>query len=119
MRSAMDETLLLNALCRVTGCSSGCADCPALHETIDAMDIDVEGVRNSLHSQVNAACKAFDKGKLDTAGNILCALLNHDRAQFDKHVAPDSAIALEECVRAFADANSIPLDSGRCGTVLE
>jgi hypothetical protein len=124
MRSAEDETLMLNALCRVGAsggsvCASGCSDCDALHETIDSMEIDVEGVRNSFHVKADAACKALDKGKLNTAGNILCASLNHDRAQFAKHVSKESAIAYEDCVRAFADANSIPLDSGRCGSVLE
>ncbi len=114
-RSVEDETLLANALCF----DPGCGDCPALHETIDAMDIDVAGVRKSLHSQADAACKAAGKGQLKAAGNTLCALLNHDRAQFDKHVSADSAIVLENCVRAFAEANAISLDSGRCGSVVD
>ena len=128
-RTAEDETLLLNALCRGAGCGAvvaGCATCEEVHATIDSLDIDVEGVRKSLHSQFDAACRAFERGKPETSGNILCALLEHNQAQDDdsnenKHIANESAIILEECVRSFAAANEIPLreDNEKCGTVLE
>ena len=85
-----------------------------------------EGVRKSLHSQFDAACRALERGQLHTSGNILCAMLNHAEAQDElenenKHVTHDSAVALEECVRSFAEANEIPLrvPDDHCGTVLE
>ena len=53
-------------------------------------------------------------------------MLNHAEAQDElenenKHVTHDSAVALEECVRSFAEANEIPLrvPDDHCGTVLE
>lgn len=128
MRTPEDETLLLNALCQGAGCSAvlSCAECEAVHATIDAMEIDVEGVRNSLHSQFAAACRALERGQLHTSGNILCAMLDHNEAQDaldneNKHVSHESAVALEECVRSFAEANEIPLrvPDNHCGTVLE
>jgi hypothetical protein len=91
-----------------------CADCEEVHATIDGLDIDVEGVRNSFHAQVESACKALDRGRLKTAGNVLCAVLHHTNAQDGKHLSEDSATELRDCVRAFAEANGIEL---RCEAV--
>ena len=90
------------------GCGD-CASCDELHATIDGLLIDVEGVRNSFHSQADAACKALDREHLKTSGNVLCAMLHHDDAQDAKHVDAVSAEELRACVRAFAEANGIEL----------
>lgn len=86
-----------------------CASCEEVHATIDGLDIDVEGVRKSFHSQVDAACRALEREQLTTAGNVLCAVLHHADAQDGKHLSPDSAAELRDCVRAFAEANGIEL----------
>lgn len=118
-RASYDETVLANAVCLANGCgaSGRCTTCDDVRATIDAADIDVEGVRNSFHAKVNAACAALDRDQHNTSGNILCALLNEVTSQSGKHVTEASAQAIIDCVKAFAAANAIPLVGGRCGGV--
>jgi hypothetical protein len=91
----------------------GCATCDDLYSTIASASIDNEGVRHSLRVKAMSACRAYGRGQVVVAGNVLCALVSQCDAQDGQHVEPASAAAIRTCVRSVGDALGIPL--GRCG----
>ena len=93
--------------------SGDCADCDDLVRTVQDAAIDVEGVRTSLLAQVDAACRALQRGRRNAAGNVLGAILLHVAAQDGRHVEPASAQEIRDCVRAFAAANGLTLRTRR------
>jgi hypothetical protein len=74
-------------------------ECPptieGLRECIDHHysqgDISNQGTYNSLLAKVDAAQAARDRGQVDTASNILNALINQVSAQSSKKIAPETA----------------------------
>jgi hypothetical protein len=87
----------------------GCGDCQGLLSAIEGHALP-HGTENSLLSKVEAACAALERGRPDTAGNILCAFLHELDAQEGKHVPEGAAADLRACVRALAEAYGASLD---------
>jgi hypothetical protein len=54
--------------------------------------ISNQGTYNSLLAKVDAAQAARDRGQIDTASNILNALIKQVNAQSSKNIAPETAI---------------------------
>jgi hypothetical protein len=71
--------------------------------------IYVRGIKYSLQSKTNNAKRQFDWGNLRASGNILCALLNEVNAQDGKHIEPNSAQEIRDCVLNLSDALGIQL----------
>ncbi|MFQ5907094.1 MAG: FlgD immunoglobulin-like domain containing protein, partial [bacterium] len=86
-----------------------CTTFDDLENTIGDAVIDNNGVRNSLQVKANNARKQFDRGKLKTSGNVLCALLHHVDAQNGKHIDSASAQDIRDCVTTLAGNLGIPL----------
>ena len=80
-----------------------------LYAVIAAAQIDNEGVRRSLQAKAEAAYRAYDRGNLDTAGEILCALLDEVVAQTGVHIEPASAETIRNTAVNLATALGIPL----------
>jgi hypothetical protein len=80
-----------------------------LFEKIDNADIDVQGVRNSLSRKAEASHDRFAAGDLETAGNILCAMLHEIDAQDGKHIDSASAETLRTCIKDMAQVLGIEL----------
>ena len=80
-----------------------------LDNTLQLAEIDNKGIRNSFQVKANNARKKYDQGKPKTAGNVLCALLHHLRAQEGKHVSRASALDIRDCVITLAWNLEIPL----------
>jgi len=91
----------------------GCISCDDLLATIASASVDSEGVRRSLRMKAMNACRAYGRGQVIAAGNVLCAVVSECNAQDGQHVEPASAEAIRACVRSVADALGIPF--GRCG----
>ena len=89
------------------GC--GCRTCADLLATIDSASIDREGVRGSLRVKAVAACRAYNRDRASTSGNVLCALVQELDAQAGQHVEQQSAEEIRTCVQSVADALAIPL----------
>ena len=87
----------------------GCSTCADLYRTITDAAIDVEGVRTSFHAKSDAACRALERHRRNAAANVLGALLAEVSAQDGRHVTPDSAQVIRDCVAAFAQANGLTL----------
>jgi hypothetical protein len=90
-------------------CKKNCLTFNDLDQTIADAMIDNEGVRNSLQVKANNARKQYEKGKLKTSGNILCAILHETDAQDGKHITPESAQDIRDCVKSLAENHGIPL----------
>ena len=82
------------------------------------MDLEPESKRQLLHAKATAACEALDQGQLRRSAVLLCDLLTGPEGAFSPGVERSSSIALAECVRSFAEANSIPLLAGGCGVTV-
>jgi hypothetical protein len=87
-----------------------CESFDDLDETLLGAAIDNQGVRNSLDQKSDNARHAFDRGQIQTSGNILCAMIHEVRAQTGKHIEPASADAIILCIRDLAQALGIPID---------
>jgi len=88
-----------------------CDACDDVRATIDEADIDAPGVRRSLLSKLEAACRALDRGRRNAAANVLAALLSDLASQDARHVAPESAAAIRACVERFATLQGLILRS--------
>jgi hypothetical protein len=86
-----------------------CSTFDGLDQTISDAEIDNEGVRNSLQAKANNARKQYNRGKLKTSGNVLCAILHETDAQDGKHITPESAQDIRDCVKSLAENLGIPL----------
>jgi hypothetical protein len=86
-----------------------CTTFDGLDQTIVEAKIDNEGVRISLQAKANNTKRQFDRGNLRASGNILCALLNEVNAQDGKHIEPNSAQEIRDCVLSLSDVLGIPL----------
>ncbi|HEX2910888.1 MAG TPA: hypothetical protein VH186_08790 [Chloroflexia bacterium] len=53
--------------------------------------IDNKGIANSLHSKLNAAQAALDRGQPEVAANLLIAFINEVQAQAGKHIIAEHA----------------------------
>lgn len=91
------------------GSAVNCTTFDDLDQTIADADIDNEGIRNSLQVKADNARKQYDKAKLKTSGNVLCALLHHVDAQEGKHISAASAQDIRDCVTTVAASLGIPL----------
>jgi hypothetical protein len=90
-------------------CTKNCLTFDDLDQTIQDAEIDNEGVRKSLKAKANNARKQYNRGKLKTSGNVLCALLHETDAQDGKHITPESAQDIRDCVKSLAENLGIPL----------
>jgi hypothetical protein len=86
-----------------------CNTFDGLHQTITEAQIHKKGIRNSLLSKANNAKRQFDRGNFRASGNILCALLNEVNAQDGKHIEPNSAQEIRDCVLSLSGELEIPL----------
>jgi hypothetical protein len=90
-------------------CKKNCLTFDDLDQTIEEAEIGNEGVRNSLQAKANNARRQYDRGNLKASGNVLCALLHEVDGQDGKHIDPESAQDLRECVTSLAENLGIPL----------
>ena len=66
--------------------------------------IDNAGIANSLASKLDAAIKKIEQGKVETAKNILEALINQISAQSGKHISAEVAEALIADIEYILDS---------------
>jgi hypothetical protein len=99
--------------------SCACTTCDDLAATIESAEIKPEGVRRSLLAKQEAACRAFERGQVLTASNILLALVHECDAQAGHHVDELSADDIRACVTGVAEALDIPVDLRRGGRSLD
>jgi hypothetical protein len=83
--------------------TEGCITYSDLKKAIDDAVItgqpsDPQGIRNALKKKAINSEAAFNRGRFNSAGNTLGALLNHISAQRGKHLSADSAGDLEDCI---------------------
>jgi hypothetical protein len=86
-----------------------CSSFEDLEETISEARIHGGGVLRSLLAKYDNARRQYEQGNIRTSGNILCALLHEVDAQEGKHIEPQSAQEIRDCVHSLADALGISL----------
>ena len=85
----------------------GCRSCQDLRTTIEALEIQTEGIRTSLLAQVNAACRSLERGEPEVADKIFRALQNALAAQSGHALDSASAGEITKCVDSF-DTRTFP-----------
>jgi hypothetical protein len=89
---------------------TGEGDCVICGKVVDAIEAKNQGVAQSLRAKLRAACKAFNRGQLHTAENILCAAMHHIDAQDGQGLDPADAQDLRDCITDYAADNDLDLD---------
>jgi hypothetical protein len=77
----------------------GCRSCADLMAAVASADVRTDGLRRSLAAKVEAACRAYERGQADTAGNILSAFVHELSAQDGKGIAVEDVRCLRRCER--------------------
>ena len=64
----------------------------------------------SGEESLDAACSAFTRGQVKTAGNILCSALAHLEALSGKNLDAGEAQEIRDCIGLVAGGNGVDLD---------
>jgi hypothetical protein len=76
----------------------GCRSCQDLRTTIEALEIQTEGIRTSLLAQVDAACRALEHGEQAVADKLFRTLNNALAAKSGHVLDSASAAEITKCV---------------------